>query len=65
MKPDFLLDGDPFPPLWAFGGNPGALGLCRHCLDMMVARSLKERKDVWDRLPEILGIDVPGWKREL
>ena len=65
QKPEFLLDGDPFPPLWAFGGNPGALGLCRQCLDMVVSRSLKERKDVWDRLPEILGINVPGWRRDL
>ena len=61
---DLLLDGDPFIPYWAFRRPEGDLDLCQPCLDMVRERSLKERKDVWNRLPELLGIDVPGWGQE-
>ncbi|KAI1795391.1 hypothetical protein LXA43DRAFT_1108611 [Ganoderma leucocontextum] len=61
---DLLLDGDPFVSYRMFSGPRGGLGVCRPCAAMVHERSLKERKDVWDRLPELLGIDVPGWRQE-
>ncbi|KAI1781650.1 hypothetical protein LXA43DRAFT_647555 [Ganoderma leucocontextum] len=59
---DVLLGGDPFAEYEEFVESPGGLGICEPCSDMVRQRSLKERKDVWDRLPELLDIDVPGWR---
>ena len=39
------------------------LGVCKACAEMVRRRSFKERKDVRDRLPELLDIDVPGWRK--
>ncbi|TFK88125.1 hypothetical protein K466DRAFT_489580 [Polyporus arcularius HHB13444] len=37
------------------------LGLCRRCLKMIAEKNDKERRSVWNRLPELLGIKIPGW----
>ncbi|PIL26266.1 hypothetical protein GSI_12022 [Ganoderma sinense ZZ0214-1] len=62
-KLDLLLDGDPFLSFGKFiGTGPrGALGVCQPCMDMVRERGRRERQSVWARLPEILGIGVPGW----
>ncbi len=59
---DDLLNGILFPNHSYFVGAEG-LGTCSHCNAMVRERNLKEREDVWDRLPELLDIDVPGWKK--
>nr|VWP01312.1 Malate synthase (EC [Ganoderma boninense] len=56
-----LLEGDPFAEYHKF---TGFLSLCRSCTTAVEKQSLKERKLVWDRLPELLGVEVPGWKPE-
>ena len=61
---DPLLTGNPFGGYEAFVRAPEGLDVCAPCLAMVQRRNLKEHKDVWDRLPELLGIDVPGWKQE-
>ncbi|EIW56906.1 uncharacterized protein TRAVEDRAFT_30233 [Trametes versicolor FP-101664 SS1] len=39
--------------------------VCRHCKTMLEARDLHERRAVWARLPEILGIDpIAAWPSE-
>ncbi|KAM5537288.1 hypothetical protein V8D89_009018 [Ganoderma adspersum] len=58
---DHLLYGDPFARYQLSVAKDG-LGTCPSCTTMVSERSLKERRDVWDRLPELFGIDVPGWK---
>ncbi|PIL26275.1 hypothetical protein GSI_12031 [Ganoderma sinense ZZ0214-1] len=58
-----LLDGNPFAQYeMKFFEKQGGLGICESCAAMVRERSAKERRDVWNRLPELLGIDVPGWK---
>ncbi|KAM5537290.1 hypothetical protein V8D89_009020 [Ganoderma adspersum] len=62
---DILLGGDPFAEYEDFldsDESPDGLGVCGACTDMVRKRSFKERKDVWDRLPELLDVDVPGWR---
>ena len=56
-----LLGGNPFAGYETFFEKRGGLGVCEPCAAMLRERSAKERRDVWDRLPELLGIDVPGW----
>ena len=58
---DSLLDGDPFA---AYHKLTGDLRICPSCTTMVQRQSLEERKRVWDRLPELLGVDVPGWKAD-
>ena len=63
---DVLLGGDPFAEYEEFvdsDEHPDGLGVCGACTDMVRKRSFKERKDVWDRLPELLDVDVPGWRK--
>ena len=55
-----LFQGNPFAEYGTFVG-PGGLRICSLCTSMVRERSKKEREDVWNRLPELLGIDVPGW----
>ena len=59
-----LLGGNPFAGYETFFEKRGGLGVCEACAAMLRERSAKERRDVWDRLPELLGIDVPGWKEQ-
>ncbi|KAM5536763.1 hypothetical protein V8D89_009573 [Ganoderma adspersum] len=56
-----LLDGNPFATYEEFVLGHVHLGVCPTCTGMVENQSLKERKRVWNRLPELLGIDVPGW----
>lgn len=60
---DLLLGGDPFAEHEEFVDSPDdKLHVCGPCTDMVRKRSFKERKDVWDRLPELLDVNVPGWR---
>ncbi|KAI1795389.1 hypothetical protein LXA43DRAFT_39965 [Ganoderma leucocontextum] len=61
---EYLLSGNPFAGYEKVFGTRASLAVCSPCSAMVRERSLKERKDVWDRLPELLGIDVPGWKEQ-
>ncbi len=65
-KVDELVSGDPLAQFEHFVGPPEDPGLavCLLCTTMVRERSLRERQDVWDRLPELLGIDIPGWREE-
>ena len=63
---DDLVSGDPLTQYERSVGppeNPG-IAVCSPRTIMVRERSSKERKDVWGRLPELLGIDVPGWGEE-
>ncbi|PIL26281.1 hypothetical protein GSI_12037 [Ganoderma sinense ZZ0214-1] len=64
QKVDEPVSGDPFTPYDHFVTAPGGLAVCPPCTDMVLERSKKERKAVWDRLPELLRIEVPGWVKE-
>ncbi|KAI1781649.1 hypothetical protein LXA43DRAFT_647545 [Ganoderma leucocontextum] len=63
-KVDELVAGDPLTRYTDFVSTPGGLAVCPSCTTMVGERNLKERRDVWDRLPELLNIDVPGWGKE-
>lgn len=39
----------------------GTSTLCRACEAMVEQRDKKENRTLWHRLPELLGIEVPGW----
>ena len=56
---DELASGNPFTPWDDFG-----LAVCPPCTNMVQERSKKEQKAVWDRLPALLRIEVPGWGEE-
>ncbi len=43
----------------SFADEP--MSMCGSCVEMMVERAVSGRKRLWNRLPEILGIDVQGW----
>ncbi|PIL26264.1 hypothetical protein GSI_12020 [Ganoderma sinense ZZ0214-1] len=60
---ELLLSCNPFSDYDSYFSGT-TLAICRACTTMVKARSLKERQDVWNRLPELLGIDVPGWAEE-
>ncbi len=38
-----------------------ASGLCSPCTHELLQRDVQERRALWDRLPEIFSIEVPGW----
>ena len=52
-----LKDWEPF--IGAFAGDRKSL--CGPCIEELVRRSVHERKRVWNRLPEIFGVDVEDW----
>lgn len=55
---------DPFLPSYNMLTGPD-VHVCRHCKAMLEARELRERRAVWARLPEILGIDpIAAWPSE-
>ena len=35
--------------------------LCARCVEELVKRSMDERRSLWNRLPEIFGIQVEDW----
>ncbi len=39
----------------------GKLGMCSKCLKIIDRRQDKEHRAIWNKLPELLGIAVPGW----
>ena len=59
---DVLLNSNPFSDYTRFLES-AMVEVCPACTTMIRARSRKEHKDVWNRLPELLGIDVPGWEK--
>ncbi|RDX49002.1 hypothetical protein OH76DRAFT_619227 [Lentinus brumalis] len=59
---DDLLDNDPFFPYTTYVKiEDGKFGVCDACLAMMEDRCWRGRQKLWDRLPEVLRINVPGW----
>ncbi|KAH9856162.1 hypothetical protein C2E23DRAFT_505188 [Lenzites betulinus] len=59
-KSDVLAGTDPFVPYTKVCFE-GMLGLCSTCSSEVKARDKKERRAIWNRLPSLLGIVVPGW----
>ena len=55
-----LITGDPFAPYTSFLKDE-KIKVCASCLEMLDERDDKERMEIWKRLPELLGIEVPGW----
>ena len=37
--------------------------LCKECWAMVQDRDVAERRETWNRLPELLGITMDGWGR--
>ncbi|KAI0683669.1 hypothetical protein C8T65DRAFT_749389 [Cerioporus squamosus] len=59
---DDLLDSDPFFPYTTYVKiEDGKFGVCEACLAMTEERCWNGRQKLWDRLPEVLRVDVPGW----
>ena len=58
---EHLLYGDPFAR-YQLSVTEDGMKTCPSCSAMVSQRSLAERRDIWERLPELFGIDVPGWK---
>ncbi|KAI0819827.1 hypothetical protein BC628DRAFT_961843 [Trametes gibbosa] len=59
-RADVLAGTDPFVPYTKVCFE-GVLGLCSACSSEVKARDKKERRAIWNRLPTLLGIVVPGW----
>ncbi|KAM5537296.1 hypothetical protein V8D89_009026 [Ganoderma adspersum] len=57
---DVLLNGNPFPGCKIFLDS-AAVEVCLACMTMVEERSRKEHEDVWNRLPELFSVKVPGW----
>ncbi|KAM5537297.1 hypothetical protein V8D89_009027, partial [Ganoderma adspersum] len=55
-----LFQGNPFAEYHTFVRTDG-LDACSFCTSMVREQSKKERKDIWNQLPELLGINIPGW----
>ncbi|PIL26444.1 hypothetical protein GSI_12202 [Ganoderma sinense ZZ0214-1] len=53
---------DPWAPFIRDNGQPehGA-GYCYACQRELLERDIKERRRIWDRLPEIFDVEVPNW----
>ncbi|PIL26260.1 hypothetical protein GSI_12016 [Ganoderma sinense ZZ0214-1] len=51
--------GDPFQSMDAVGEVK--LAMCAHCKVLVLERDRKERQLLWSQLPQLLGIEVPGW----
>ncbi|TFK88121.1 hypothetical protein K466DRAFT_598906 [Polyporus arcularius HHB13444] len=54
--------GDPLGPATSVCSYD-QLGLCTACEDMVRVRDLQAHKELWNRLPEIVGVEVAGWPR--
>ncbi|KAI1792218.1 hypothetical protein LXA43DRAFT_887864 [Ganoderma leucocontextum] len=57
MTDDVLLN----TPLRYFETKDGNYTLCQPCVAMVDERDRKENLALWNRLPGLLGIDVPAW----
>ena len=65
LKVDWLVAACPVrltPDLLVGGWEK--LGTCADCSAMVKRRSRKERAALWARLPEFMGVDVPGWAED-
>ncbi|TBU24838.1 hypothetical protein BD311DRAFT_855410 [Dichomitus squalens] len=60
QRMEILISGNPLAEYTAYLGGEN-IGLCAYCLEMLEDRDDKERTDIWKRLPDLLGIEVPGW----
>ena len=59
-RADAVAAGSPFLPYTHFV-REGKLELCNSCLETLQEREKEEQREIWGRLPELLGIQVPGW----
>ncbi|RPD58542.1 hypothetical protein L226DRAFT_466457 [Lentinus tigrinus ALCF2SS1-7] len=57
---DDLMDTDPFLPYTSYVKD-GKLGVCSACRVATNEKCWNGRLALWNRLPTIIGIDVPGW----
>ncbi|KAI0703101.1 hypothetical protein C8Q76DRAFT_753974 [Earliella scabrosa] len=57
---DEIIAGDPLGPHLKFVKNE-KLPVCKTCAQAMDRRHRQTRLEMWNRLPELLNIDVPGW----
>ena len=55
-----LLSGNPFAGYKSYIPNKD-FPVCKSCTTMVEERDRKERHDVWSQLPDLFGIEVPGW----
>lgn len=39
----------------------GKLGTCTECTTMVRERRMQDRMELWDQLPKLLDVEVPGW----
>ena len=55
-----MASRSPFVPYTCYV-QEGTLELCPKCTEMVQGREKQEQREIWGRLPEYLGIEVPGW----
>ncbi|KAI0703104.1 hypothetical protein C8Q76DRAFT_801952 [Earliella scabrosa] len=55
-----LVDGDPFASLEEYVKD-GVFKMCNHCQKALQDRHWDSRQALWDILPQLLQIEVPGW----
>ncbi|KAI0703096.1 hypothetical protein C8Q76DRAFT_801946 [Earliella scabrosa] len=60
LHADDLVGGSPFLSYVTCVKNED-LGVCTVCTKYLNKTNWAERQDMWNRLPEILQIEVPGW----
>ena len=60
---DVLLQDSPFEPHNYYLREGEGLDTCSACTAMVKQRSWEARQGVWNRLPEMLGLEIPGWVR--
>ncbi|TBU37460.1 hypothetical protein BD309DRAFT_995090 [Dichomitus squalens] len=53
------FEGWTWPPANGPGGN-----FCPHCLHILNMREHAQKQDLWNRLPELMGVMVDDWKRK-
>ncbi|TFK85589.1 hypothetical protein K466DRAFT_601034 [Polyporus arcularius HHB13444] len=58
---DNLIDDDPFGNSFEQYVKGGKLAVCGACLVAVQEREDSELRKMWSRLPEIMGVTVPGW----
>ncbi|TBU28434.1 hypothetical protein BD311DRAFT_663467 [Dichomitus squalens] len=61
---DKLVLDDPFFPFEEFVKDR-KLGVCEFCMRLVRQRNWNERVAVWNSLPGLFGLDVPGWGNPL
>ena len=57
---DMLIDGDPFQS-YVYCLKDHKVPVCAACETALNKSFDEERRLLWKRLPELLGVEVPGW----